>query len=99
MAYRLLKSTRLIKFKALYEPVFSEIIRSHQKILREFLYFFLLELSIFFHIAPKIQSIKILIRKIEQIQAEISLTENIQDSRPLMGSCAIEFTIIISTES
>lgn len=86
MAHRSLKSTELIKFKALYEPVFSEIIRSHEKIPREFLFFFIRAFR-FFHIDPK--SIKTLIRKIEQIQAEISLAENIQDSRPLMVSCAI----------
>lgn len=43
----------------------------------------------FFNIGPKIQSRKILIRNIEQIQVEISLAENIQDSEPLIGFCAI----------
>lgn len=54
-----------------------------------FFNFFLLDRSICFHIGPKIKSRKISIRKIEQIKAEISLAENIQDPGPLMGSCAI----------
>lgn len=52
-------------------------------------FFFFIRVVHFFHIGAKIQSRKLLIRKIEQIQVEISHAENSQDSGPLMGSCAI----------